>query len=84
MGIDGWSFQSLFIIFLVRQWPKEELLKQLRKLKFTLTLGFHAWAVYALVGLSLAYFTYSRGLHLLLGLFFILLGDKIYGRIEMR
>jgi choline/glycine/proline betaine transport protein len=54
-------------------------------MKFTfLHWGFHAWAVYALVGLSLAYFTYSRGLHLLLGLFFILLGDKIYGRIEMR
>jgi choline/glycine/proline betaine transport protein len=35
-------FQSLFIIFLVRQWPKEELLKQLRKLKFTfLHWGFH-------------------------------------------
>jgi choline/glycine/proline betaine transport protein len=42
-------------------------------MKFTfLHWGFHAWAVYALVGLSLAYFTYSRGLHLLLGLFFIL------------
>jgi choline/glycine/proline betaine transport protein len=34
MGIDCCFgvFQSLFIIFLVRQWPKEELLKQLRKL----------------------------------------------------
>jgi choline/glycine/proline betaine transport protein len=31
-------------------------------MKFTfLHWGFHAWAVYALVGLSLAYFTYSRG-----------------------
>jgi choline/glycine/proline betaine transport protein len=38
--------------------------------------------VYALVGLSLAYFTYSRDFHLLLGLFFYpFLGDKIYGRI---
>jgi choline/glycine/proline betaine transport protein len=36
---------------------------------YFLTLGF-SWAVYALVGLSLAYFTYSRGLHLLLGLFY--------------
>jgi choline/glycine/proline betaine transport protein len=36
--------------------------------------------VYALVGLSLAYFTYSRGLHLLLGLFYPF-RDKIYGRI---
>jgi choline/glycine/proline betaine transport protein len=39
-------------------------------MKFTfLHWGFHAWAVYALVGLSLAYFTYSRGLHLLLDSF---------------
>jgi choline/glycine/proline betaine transport protein len=38
-------------------------------MKFTFHWGFHAWAVYALVGLSLAYFTYSR-FHLLLGLFF--------------
>jgi choline/glycine/proline betaine transport protein len=56
-----------------------------KELKFTfLHWGFHAWAVYALVGLSLAYFTYSRGLHLLLGLFYPFLGDKIYGRMEMR
>jgi choline/glycine/proline betaine transport protein len=53
-------------------------------MKFTFTLGFSCWAVYALVVIYLAYFTYSRGLHLLLGLFFYPFGDKIYGRIEMR
>jgi choline/glycine/proline betaine transport protein len=38
-------------------------------MKFTfLHWGFHAWAVYALVGLS--YFTYSQDFHLLLGLFY--------------
>jgi choline/glycine/proline betaine transport protein len=52
-------------------------------MKFTfLHWGFHAWAVYALVGLSLAYFTYSRGLPLTIrSIFYPFLGDKIYGKI---
>lgn len=42
--------------------------------------GLHVWAVYALVGLSLAYFTYTRGLPLTLrSVFFPFLGDKIHG-----
>ena len=44
--------------------------------------GFHAWAVYALVGLSLSYFTYTRGLPLTIrSIFYPFLGDKIYGKI---
>lgn len=44
--------------------------------------GLHAWAIYALVGLSLAYFTYSRGLPLTIrSVFYPFLGDKIYGII---
>ena len=44
--------------------------------------GFHAWAVYALVGLSLAYFTYSRGLPLTIrSVFYPFIGDKIHGWI---
>ena len=43
--------------------------------------GFHAWGVYALVGLSLAYFTYSHGLPLTIrSVFYPILGDKIYGK----
>ena len=43
--------------------------------------GFHAWGIYALVGLSLAYFTYSHGLPLTIrSVFYPLLGDKIYGK----
>jgi choline/glycine/proline betaine transport protein len=44
--------------------------------------GVHAWAIYALVGLSLAYFTYRKGLPLTLrsGLFPIL-GKRIRGPI---
>lgn len=44
--------------------------------------GFHAWGIYALVGLALAYFTYSRGLPLTIrSVFYPFLGDRIYGRI---
>jgi len=44
--------------------------------------GFHAWAVYALVGLSLSYFTYTRGLPLTIrSIFYPFLGDRIYGKI---
>ncbi len=43
--------------------------------------GLHAWGVYALVGLSLAYFTYSHGLPLTIrSVFYPILGDKIYGK----
>ncbi len=44
--------------------------------------GFHAWAVYALVGLALSYFTFSRGLPLTIrSIFYPFLGDKIHGKI---
>ena len=44
--------------------------------------GFHAWGVYALVGLALAYFTYTRGLPLTIrSIFYPFLGAKIYGKI---
>ncbi len=43
--------------------------------------GLHAWGIYALVGLSLAYFTYSHGLPLTIrSVFYPLMGDKIYGK----
>jgi choline/glycine/proline betaine transport protein len=41
--------------------------------------GFHAWAIYALVGLSLAYFTYSRGLPLTIrSVFYPFFSNRIY------
>ncbi|WP_439882146.1 BCCT family transporter [Pontibacter sp. MBLB2868] len=44
--------------------------------------GFHAWAIYALVGLSLAYFTYSRKLPLTVrSVFYPFLGERIHGVI---
>ena len=43
--------------------------------------GFHAWAIYVLVGLSLAYFSFRKGLPLTIrSCFYPLLGNKIYGR----
>jgi choline/glycine/proline betaine transport protein len=42
--------------------------------------GIHIWALYALVGLSLAYFTYTRGLPLTFrSVFYPFLKEKIYG-----
>ena len=42
--------------------------------------GFHAWAIYALVGLALAFFAYNRGLPLSIrSTFFPLLGKQIHG-----
>ena len=42
--------------------------------------GLHPWGIYALVGLSLSFFAYNRGLPLTIrSIFHPLLGDKIYG-----
>lgn len=44
--------------------------------------GLHPWALYAIVGLSLAFFSYNRGLPLTIrSVFYPLLGRKIYGPI---
>ena len=42
--------------------------------------GFHQWAIYGLVGLGLAFFSFNRGLPLTFrSIFWPLLGDRIYG-----
>jgi betaine/carnitine transporter, BCCT family len=42
--------------------------------------GLHAWAIYAIVGLSLAFFCFNRGMPLTLrSAFFPLLGDRVWG-----
>ncbi len=44
--------------------------------------GLHAWGIYALVGLALAFFAYNRGLPLTIrSVFYPILGDRIYGWI---
>lgn len=42
--------------------------------------GVHAWAVYAIVGLALAYFTFNKKLPLTIrSIFYPIFGEKIYG-----
>jgi len=42
----------------------------------------HPWAIYAIVGLALAYFTFRRGLpNLISSAFYPLLGDRIHGPV---
>jgi choline/glycine/proline betaine transport protein len=44
--------------------------------------GLHPWAIYAIVGLSLAFFSFNKGLPLSIrSVFYPLLGEKIYGPI---
>ncbi|MBS0001882.1 MAG: BCCT family transporter [Thioalkalivibrio sp.] len=42
--------------------------------------GLHPWAIYSVVGLSLAFFTYNKGLPLTIrSAFYPLLGDRVWG-----
>lgn len=42
--------------------------------------GFHAWAIYAIVGLALGFFTFNRGLPLSIrSAFYPLLGERVWG-----
>ncbi|WP_019021951.1 MULTISPECIES: BCCT family transporter [unclassified Thioalkalivibrio] len=44
--------------------------------------GLHAWAVYVVLGLSVAYFSFRKGLPLTIrSIFYPMLGDRIYGPI---
>ena len=44
--------------------------------------AFHPWAIYAIMGLALAYFTFRKGLpNLISTAFYPLLGDRVYGPI---
>ncbi|WP_047042973.1 BCCT family transporter [Vibrio mexicanus] len=44
--------------------------------------GFHAWAIYGMTALSLAYFVYNKGLPLSMrSVFYPILGDRVWGRI---
>ncbi|NKI27165.1 BCCT family transporter [Arenibacter sp. 6A1] len=84
IGLLFWSISEPIYHFLsppMAEGGTAEAAKEAMKFTF-LHWGFHAWAVYALVGLSLAYFTYSRGLPLTIrSVFYPFLGDRIYGKI---
>jgi choline/glycine/proline betaine transport protein len=84
IGLLFWSISEPVYHFLsppMAEGGTAEAAKEAMRFTF-LHWGFHAWAVYALVGLSLAYFTYSRGLPLTIrSIFYPYLGDRIYGKI---
>jgi len=43
--------------------------------------GFHAWGIYALVGMSLAFFTFNKKLPLTISsVFYPLIGEKVHGK----
>lgn len=53
--------------------------KEAMKITF-LHWGLHPWGIYALVGMSLAFFAFNRGLPLAIrSIFYPLLGDRVYG-----
>ncbi len=54
-----------------------------RSMQFTfLHWGLHAWGIYALVGISLAFFTFNKKLPLTISsVFYPLIGDKIHGKL---
>ena len=84
IGLLFWSISEPIYHFLsppMAEGGTAEAAKEAMKFTF-LHWGLHAWGIYALVGLSLAFFTYSRGLPLTIrSVFYPFLGDKIYGRI---
>lgn len=44
--------------------------------------GFHAWAIYGVTALCLAYFVYNKGLPLSMrSVFYPLLGDRVWGKV---
>ncbi|MCL9774213.1 BCCT family transporter [Vibrio methylphosphonaticus] len=44
--------------------------------------GFHAWAIYGMTALSLAYFVYNKGLPLSMrSVFYPLLGERVWGKV---
>src|SRR3712207_8086740 len=44
--------------------------------------AFHPWAIYAIMGLALAYFCFRKGMpNLISTAFYPLLGDRVYGPI---
>lgn len=84
IGLLFWSISEPVYHFLsppMAEGGTAEAAKEAMRFTF-LHWGFHAWGIYALVGLSLAYFTYSRGLPLTIrSIFYPYLGDRIYGKI---
>jgi len=84
IGIMFWSVAEPIYHFLsppMAEGKTVEAARQAMSLTY-LHWGFHAWGIYALVALSLAFFAFNRGLPLSFrSVFYPVLGDKIEGWI---
>lgn len=70
----GWSDTPLNVE------PRTDAARQLALSATIFHWGIHPWAVYALMGLALAFFTYNKGLPLTIrSCFYPLLGERIWG-----
>ena len=83
IGLMFWSVAEPIYHFSNPPWG-EPLSAEAAKLAMGITFfhwGLHAWGLYALMGLALAYFAYNRGLPLTVrSTFYPLLGERIHGR----
>lgn len=84
IGIMFWSVAEPIYHFLSPPMAEGETVEAARQAMSLTYLhwGFHAWGIYAIVALSLAFFTFNRGLPLSFrSVFYPVLGDRIEGWI---
>ncbi|NBC82963.1 MAG: BCCT family transporter [Bacteroidetes bacterium] len=84
IGILFWSVgEPMFHYSQPPNMDGETMLSAKRSMELTyLHWGLHAWGIYALVGMALAFFTFNRKLPLTISsLFYPLFGNRVYGPI---
>lgn len=85
IGLVFWSVAEPMYHFSSPPFGAEASTAEAAKLAMTITLfhwGFHAWGIYAVIALALAFFAFNRGLPLTIrSAFYPLLGERIYGPI---
>lgn len=85
IGLVFWSIAEPIYHFQSNPFVAEGLTPEAAQVAMRITFfhwGLHPWAIYVVVGLSLAYFTYRRGLPLTIrSSLHPIIGDRIYGPI---
>ncbi|MCK5720751.1 MAG: BCCT family transporter [Thiomargarita sp.] len=85
IGLIFWSIAEPIYHFQSNPFIQEGLTTEAAEVAMRLTFlhwGLHPWAIYVIVGLSLAYFSYRKKLPLTIrSALYPLIGDKIYGPI---
>lgn len=83
IGLMFWSVAEPMFHYLFPPFGAEAATAEAAQLAMGLTFfhwGIHPWAIYALVGLALAFFAFNRGLPLTIrSVFWPVLGERIYG-----